>query len=510
MHWDRILRNIFSNGASYLVTAVVGFTLSPVVVHSLGNTGYGLWTLVLSLTGYFGLLDLGIRSSVGRFVARHIALKDHLSVNRTLNTAFAILACGGALALLATLAMALFFFDSFKVEPQYQVSGRIALAITGLNMACVLPLGIFTSLLVALERYDVLGGITIVGELTRAVLVLASLKAGYGLVTLALIGFLVVVLQYSAIILTARRFFPELRFGAGLVDRQMCRSLFGFGVYRFIWIVANQLIFYSDSVVIGVYLNAAAITPYAIAGSLINYGRNVVSLVTDTFYPTAARMDAEGDMAGLRRLLIQGTRVSLLVALPLCLGFIFLGKQFIVLWMGKNYASSAAFLIVLTIPQFGSMSQYISSLVLAGMARHRALAFFIMAEGIANLALSIYLVQRMGVVGVAWGTVIPDLICTTLVVPVYALRCIKMSVREYLVDAFLRPVLCAIPIAAIAYACSVMFETASWLLFGAEVAVICGVFAVLAYFLCLDRQQRNVVMGKVGAMFQREVVLHES
>ena len=85
-----------------------------------------------------------------------------------------------------------------------------------------------------------------------------------------------------------------------------------------------------------------------------------------------------------------------------------------------------------------------------------------------------------------------------------------MSVREYLVDAFLRPVLCAIPIAAIAYACSVMFETASWLLFGAEVAVICGVFAVLAYFLCLDRQQRNVVMGKVGAVFQREVVLHES
>src|SRR4029079_7728264 len=140
--------------------------------------------------------------------------------------------------------------------------------------------------------------------------------------------------------------------------------------------------------------------------------------------------------------------------------------------------------------QFGSMSQYISSLVLAGMARHRALAFFIMAEGIANLALSIYLVQRMGVIGVAWGTVIPDLICTTLVVPVYALRCIHMSVREYLVDAFLRPVLCAIPIAAIAYACSVTFETASWLLFGAEVGVICGVFAVLAYFLCLDRQQR--------------------
>ena len=58
IRWVTVLRNIFSNWASYLVTAVVGFFLAPYVVHQLGNTGYGLWTLVLSLTGYFGLLTL--------------------------------------------------------------------------------------------------------------------------------------------------------------------------------------------------------------------------------------------------------------------------------------------------------------------------------------------------------------------------------------------------------------------------------------------------------------------
>ena len=72
----RVLRNIFSNWTGYFVTVVVGFFLAPFVLHHLGNTGYGVWTLVLSLTGYFGLLDLGIRSSVGRFVARYVALAD--------------------------------------------------------------------------------------------------------------------------------------------------------------------------------------------------------------------------------------------------------------------------------------------------------------------------------------------------------------------------------------------------------------------------------------------------
>jgi O-antigen/teichoic acid export membrane protein len=145
MHLRVILRNIFSNWASYLVTAVIGFLLAPVVVHSLGNTGYGLWTLVVSLTGYFGLLDLGIRSSVGRFVVRYLALNDEDNVNRTASTAFAILAAGGTLALLATLIVVNFLFGNFKVEPQFMSAGKTALLITGVNMSCILPLSIFSA-----------------------------------------------------------------------------------------------------------------------------------------------------------------------------------------------------------------------------------------------------------------------------------------------------------------------------------------------------------------------------
>src|SRR6185369_11283209 len=125
----------------------------------------------------------------------------------------------------------------------------------------------------------------------------------------------------------------------------------------------NQLIFYTDSLVIGFFIGAGAITRYAIAGSLINYSRNIVSLATDTLFPSAVRMDARQDLAGLQRLLVVGTRISLFLALPLCLGLFFLGKQFIALWMGKEYASSALILMILTIPQIGSMSQNTCSLI---------------------------------------------------------------------------------------------------------------------------------------------------
>lgn len=504
MHWRVIFRNVCSNWAGYIVTAVIGFLLSPFIVHSLGNTGYGLWTLVLSLTGYFGLLDLGIRSSVGRFVSRYVALKDDEKTNRIVSTAFCILFSGGMLALLATVVVTEFFFPSFHVEPQFQTAGKIALLITGGTIACTLPLGVFSSVLVAVERFDILSGVTIVGELTRAALIVIFLKLGHGLVTVALIAFSISVAQYSAMAIFAKKQHSPLRISLNLVDRATFRELFGFGIYRFIWIVANQLIFYTDSVVIGIFLNIGAITYYAIAGSLINYGRTVVSLATDTFYPAASRMDAQKDLAGLRELLIFGTRFSLLIALPLCLGFVFLGKQFITLWMGKGYAVSAIYLGVLTIPQFTAMSQYMSTLVLAGMAKHKVLAYLVFAEGLANLILSVILIRKMGLIGVAWGTVIPDVILTAVVIPWYTLGKVQLSVRDYLIRGFVRPVISVLPVVGLGYLFSVQVTTASWALFGGEVAVICGTVAAMAYFLCLEPGHRAKANVKMRRLLRRE------
>jgi len=508
VRWRVILRNITSNWAGYVATAMVGFLLSPFIVHSLGNTGYGLWTLVLSLTGYFGLLDLGIRSSVGRFVARYVALNEEEKTNRIVSTAFCILATGGILALLATVVVAEFFFQSLHVEARFQATGTTALLITGLTMACTLPLGVFSSVLVAVERFDLLSGVTIVGELARAALIVIFLKAGHGLVTVALIAFVVSLSQYLAMAAFARKQYPPLRISFRLVDRATFRELFGFGIYRFVWIVANQLIFYSDSVVIGIFLSTGAITYFAIAGSLINYGRTVVSLATDTFYPAATRMDSRQDLHGLRELLIVGTRISLLISLPLCLGFLFLGRQFITLWMGKEYAVSATFLAVLTIPQFTAMSQYMATLVLAGMAKHKVLAYLVFAEGLVNLVLSIILVRKMGLIGVAWGTVIPDVILTAVVIPWYTLGKLQLGLREYLVRGFVRPVVSVLPVLALAFAFSTFVTNPSWPIFGGEVAAICGTVAIMGYFLCLNSGHRAIAHEKVRRVLQRVPVTH--
>jgi O-antigen/teichoic acid export membrane protein len=503
VRWRIVVRNIFSNWLGYAVTSAIALLLAPFVIHRLGNTAYGVWTLVLSLTGYFGLLDFGIRSSVGRFVARYTALPGTDNVNRTVSTAMAILGCGSLLTIVATAGMML-ALPLFRSTPELLEQARIGLMLAGLNLALALPMGALGGVLVALERYDILSRAGMMASVAQAVLVIVFLNRGHGIVSLAAIALATSVAQSVVIALYAKALYPALRISLRFVSSAGCKELLGFSAYRFIYIIATQLIFSTDAIVIGAILGAGAITSYAIAGSLILRGRDVVALATDTLYPAASRLDGQNNRTGLKNLYIVCTGLALLLGLPLCLGFALLGKQFVALWMGKEYAFSATVLAVLVIPQFTSMPQYSSSLVLASMAKHKILAFIAIGEGILNLILSIVLARKLGVIGVAWGTVIPHLLTTGIVIPLYTLRVLDMSVSEYLRSAVLRPVLCAVPVGALCYVFSAAVPSASWGVFGAEVAAVCCVMAIMAYALCLSPDQKRVLRGQARAGFWSE------
>jgi O-antigen/teichoic acid export membrane protein len=65
----RPLRNVITNWAGTFSSMLIAFFLSPFVVHHLGATSYGIWILIMSVTGYLGLLDLGVRGTVPRYIA---------------------------------------------------------------------------------------------------------------------------------------------------------------------------------------------------------------------------------------------------------------------------------------------------------------------------------------------------------------------------------------------------------------------------------------------------------
>src|SRR5439155_6282785 len=84
----RVGRSVVLNWLSLAVSIGVAFFLSPFIVHRLGNVAYGIWTLVNSMIAYMGLLDLGMRGAVTRFVSRHHSQGEHLASSRAVSAAF--------------------------------------------------------------------------------------------------------------------------------------------------------------------------------------------------------------------------------------------------------------------------------------------------------------------------------------------------------------------------------------------------------------------------------------
>src|SRR6476661_419195 len=83
----RIAQNVLSNWFALGVATLVGFFLSPFVVHHLGNLTYGVWVIIMSLVSYMNLLDLGLRGAVTRFVSKGTAQGNHDDASKAVSGA---------------------------------------------------------------------------------------------------------------------------------------------------------------------------------------------------------------------------------------------------------------------------------------------------------------------------------------------------------------------------------------------------------------------------------------
>jgi Na+-driven multidrug efflux pump len=137
------------------------------------------------------------------------------------------------------------------------------------------------------------------------------------------------------------------------------------------------------------------------------------------------------------------------------------------------------------------------------------LALIAVGEAAVNLCLSILLVRRMGVIGVAWGTAIPHIISTGIVLPYFTLRTVDMNVGYYFRKTYLMPIVCAIPVALLSYTLVHFSEPATWYALIADLLIQCLAFGLLGYFVCLNRGERGVLRQTLGRIIRRQRTIGE-
>ena len=445
----RALKNVAGAWLGLGTSVLVGFFLTPFVLHHVGDTSFGIWILLTAFTGYYGLLDLGLRTATIRYVARSDATNDTAELNRIVSTSFFFYICLSLVMMLVTAVVYLLFERLFHVGPEWQRTGRLLLLVVGFGTAVTTPFTFFSSVLEGLQRFSAVGWVQTASALIRAALLVVLLNDGYQILG---VGVITVIMNFlSAIVLTSITFraAPSLRIRWSSAGMDTFRTLRTYGVMGF-WIsIAQSLRFQLSSIVIGRMISAEAITFFSNGSRLSVYSIDIVQMMAQIFVPMASAADAVKKDDWQRRLFVISNRYSAFLALPLGIMFIVMGQTILRAWVGEKYvAEGYSVLVILTVPMTIHLMQAGSPKLLLGMAQHKTLAIALMIESIANLGLGILLVPRIGVIGVAWGIAIPLAASNIFFLPFHMCSLLKVPMKDFLIEAYLYPVLTAFPLAA--------------------------------------------------------------
>jgi O-antigen/teichoic acid export membrane protein len=467
--------NIVWNWAGMVIELAAGFLVAPFLVRTLGVTNYGLWIVIGSLSGYFSLLDLGLRGSVSRQLAFHRANHDLDGANRILNSALAIFCSLALLTLVATAAAAMSLEHFFGVPDRQIQDARLALVLIGINLALSFPLQVFDGNLWAAQRFDILNWVDIPTSLIRLALTFAFIGDANDIVLLAVIT--LVTNSGSGVVkgLVSFRLDRSLRLHVGDVRRDSGKSLFAYGWWNFVLTVAKLTKIQAGPLMIGSLLGVALVTPFSIARRLQDYAYRVLWTATGVLTPVATGFHARSQIDQQQRLFVQGGKYSTVAAIFFVAYFACLGDPLIRLWMGKEFGYAAVLLIILSLGEFGQMTQSLTGSIIMATARHRTLAWMAFVEAVVSVTLIAMVARPFGLVGVCLALAVPQLLFSGVGTFLYGCTVTGVGVVRYFTEAFVPAFAAAvIPIGALALASSWKVPSDWTTLLGYSVAYTLG------------------------------------
>jgi O-antigen/teichoic acid export membrane protein len=442
-----VKRNVLVSWLAHGVAIVVGFFLMPYMLGVLGERSYGTWVFINSLASYAGLLYFGFGDTISRYVAKYHAAGDIARLNRVVTLVLTIYAVMGSVALLIAggLAYAAPWLSTWEGEQLQEV--QVTILVLGLNVAISMVGSVFGGVLMGMRRFDLERTVGFSSDLIRAALVILFLQQKWGLVTIALIYFVIALVENVSFVVLAFRCLPQLQVRRANLSWETFRECSSFSSMAFLSAIAYQLTTATDSVVIGFALGAEAIVPYYIALRLTQFIRQPIDKIAHICLPTAGALSAETERSKLHRFLVQAIGLVFLLSTGMFIGGWFFGGDVIRTWMGDQYADSHHLLVILLAAQVFSLPCGILRAFLFGLGSVRAAAVLYLTVAVCNLVLSVWLCRLWGVAGVAWGTLIPVVLIEVSCLLPYALYRLKLTWRRLWTDAIAPQLL---PLAALA------------------------------------------------------------
>ncbi|HUE83080.1 MAG TPA: oligosaccharide flippase family protein [Pyrinomonadaceae bacterium] len=497
---------IFQNvSVNYLVTGtelLIGVFMLPFNVAYLGQSAYGLWILVASVTVYFSMFDMGYGMAQVRSAAKYRAQGDTVALNEITSTIFYVFSGVGVFTFALTILLSFNLYKFFPLTSAQSQTGRTVLLFIGTYVALGFPTSVFGAIVNGFQRTYLNGIVAFVTAIVVAAVNVVVLLSGYGLVELVAATTAVRILSYIAYALNAYRVFPALRIRLKYFRRERLREVTGLSIFFLIIDIANKLNYSTDTIVIGAFLGTSAVVIWAVAQRLIEIVQRITDQLNSVLFPVVVDSTTVERFDRLQKILIQGTRLSLAMVVPLATVLGLTARPLVMVWVGPEFSASVDVIYILSVVVALRVGNATSAVILKGSDLHKFLAFSNLSMAVGNLVLSVLLVRVYGLIGVAIGTLIPMILISMFVVFPVACRRVDLSVLTVVRKSVWPATWPAILMGGFVLLTRGRIQS-SWSLLILQSFVAAVIYAGLFLLFAISRHERDWYFNKVKEVFKR-------
>ena len=400
----RVVGNSFWSLAGWTGALLLGFVISPIQIHLLGETHYGLMALLSSIIAPMILLDFGIGEATVKYVAESLGAGDYSRVEKYIRNTLAFNLIVGILgALLIGLLANTLATHVFNIPPESRTLARQCLYWIGATWLIGQTRQSFIGAVTALQRYDLLNIGTLFTQTLIAVVGVGVLALGGGLLEFTQVQAVAGALASLGWLIVARRLFPTLRF-TPTIDRGAFRQTFGYGFWQMLGHMGGILAGQSQRWLLGVLLPVATIGFYSIGLQLNAVVYMIAYRVGQVLFPAVSQLQGQGQGERAARLSLQASWMVSSLAIAGFVPVAVFAPDVLSLWISPSFAAQAASVTrILSLATAVGAMFAVPSFYLLGTGRVKWLTALASTQGLISLAGAAVLIPWLGINGAGWG-----------------------------------------------------------------------------------------------------------
>ena len=486
--------NMLSSAAGYAVPMLVNLIATPLLLRGLGETAFGLQSLVAVIIGYFTVMDMGLAWPIIKYLAEDHAKNDIESENRILSTTLQLYGAIGIVGMVIIVLAADWLARSvFKVPAELIPQATLVFRLAGIGFLGSVGMSWGQALAMGLQRFEISYGVSAVSNVAGIGVGLGMVYAGYGVVGYVLVRVVVSLVSGPAYWLLTRRVLPTFRVQWG-IDRATLRRVRGYVGYGAFNRVTSSLVSRLDQTLLGIWAGVGAAGIYSVPFLVVNSLGYMLAYMLGFIFPMASELQSLEQMDRLRDIFIRASRFIAALAGLIFIPLLVLGDLFLAVWTPSIAAQAAGVLRLLTLAGYvGTLTATLPNSIMVGLGKMRQFMIYTTTHALGLAVFCFIFIRPLGIEGAGWALLA---ICSVDIVyfVIVLRRYLQIAPMHLFICAYIKPILLGIGFAGLAFLMRPIATT--WLGLGFASSALGFIYIVAGFAIGIfGETEKRAVLG---------------